>query len=240
MVGRFMLIRAAWEISKPWGVAVLCVPLAPMFFRWNYKELATEGKNWHRGASAFFLGFAALTGSTGSFDDLWSIVPERFRPVEYAEHQSADSDELVPESAEADEETELEAVATESSAAPAPVAKLPPKASPAEKKNFFARISALIKGESSDAAKPAAAAVVAAPALPAGPSLSERVAANQAEFTRLGEVYESLKKEKGYLKKWDQDQIKAYNEQAAKYQADLAKARAEQVELNKQIALVRK
>jgi hypothetical protein len=42
------------------------------------------------------------------------------------------------------------------------------------------------------------------------------------------------------LKKWDQDQIKAYNEQAAKYQADLAKARADQVELNKQIALVKK
>ena len=51
-----MLIRAAWEISKPWGFAVLCVPLAPMFFRMNYKELASEGRNWHRGAFGFFLG----------------------------------------------------------------------------------------------------------------------------------------------------------------------------------------
>ena len=54
MVGRFMLIRAAWEISKPWGIAVDSRPLAPMFFRMNYKELAGEGKDWLRGHFLFF------------------------------------------------------------------------------------------------------------------------------------------------------------------------------------------
>jgi recombinational DNA repair ATPase RecF len=68
------------------------------------------------------------------------------------------------------------------------------------------------------------------------PSYAERVAANQQEFARLSEVYESLKRERGYLRKHDDEGIRAYNAEAAKYQADLAKARAEQTELIKLVA----
>jgi hypothetical protein len=237
MVGRFMLIRAAWEISKGWGVAVLCLPLAPLVFRMKYKELAGEGRNWLRGAAAFGVGFMALTGSNGSLGDLWSIVPERFRPAEYAEHHSADSEELVPEPADDGKDEDTEAANTESDAAPAAATKLSPKAAPAEKKSFFGRIATLLHRESSE---PAPVPIAAPASVPAGPTLAERVATNQAEFARLGQVYEGLKKERGYLKKWDQDAIKAYNEEAAKYQADLAKARADQMEINKQAAVAKK
>lgn len=244
MIGRFMLIRAAWEISKAWGIAVLCVPLAPMFFRMNYKELAGEGKNWLRATSFLFLCYVGLTGSRGSLDDLWQVVPERFRPQEVAEHQVADSEELVAET-EATETSEDEGGPEVAQASISPhrtiVTHAVPSA-PAEKKSFFARIASLIHSGAPEPAKPAAVTTAATltPPAPTGPTLAERVAANQQEFARLGEVYETLKKERGYLKKSDQDSIKAYNEQAAKYQADLAKARADQVELNKQAGLAKK
>jgi hypothetical protein len=244
LIGRFMLVRAAWEMSKGWGIAVACVPLAPMFFRWNYKELAGEGKNWLMATNICFVTFGALTGSRGidSIDDLWTLLPERFRPAEYAEHRDADAEEIVPEGAEEEEEPEeADAIATEAGATPSHAAKLAPAAAApaAEKKTFFGRIATLLHRGSSEPAKSAPAAALA-PVLPVGPTLAERLASNQAEFARLGKVYEDLKKERGYLKKWDQDQIKVYNEQAAKYQVDLAKARADQVELNKQIAAIAK
>jgi len=173
-VGRALLIRAAWEISKPWGFAVLCVPLAPMFFRMNYKELAHEGQHWRTATTIFGVLFIAITGSSGSLNDLWSIVPEKFRPAS-----------SLIETVEPDEHD-------------------------------------------------APAIVVAA--TPAPPSYAERVAANQREFARLSEVYETLKRERGYLRKHDQEGIQAYNVRAAKYQADLVDARAEQTELIKLVA----
>lgn len=74
------------------------------------------------------------------------------------------------------------------------------------------------------------------PPLPVPMTLAERAAANQREFARLEEVYESLKRERGYLKKGDQAAVTEYNTAAAKYQAALAKARAEQTELMKLVA----
>lgn len=74
------------------------------------------------------------------------------------------------------------------------------------------------------------------PPLPVPMTLAERAAANQREFARLEEVYEWLKRERGYLKKGDQAAVAEYNTAAAKYQAALAKARAEQTELMKLVA----
>ena len=74
------------------------------------------------------------------------------------------------------------------------------------------------------------------PPLPIPMTLAERAAANQQEFKRLEDVYEALKRERGYLKKGDQAAVEAYNTAAAKYQAALAKARAEQTELMKLVA----
>ncbi len=179
MVGRAYLVRAAWEISKGWGIAVACLPLAPFFFRRNYKELAGEGKNWRTMTTIFTVAFGAITGSRASTGELLTLLPEKFRPAALVE--KVEPGQLPSEAIQ--------------EAAPAPME-----------------------------------------ATPVAPPYEQRVAANQQEFARLGEVYESLKKERGYLKKWDQEAIKGYNDLAAKYQADLAKARAEQSELLKLVA----
>jgi len=228
MIGRALLIRAAWEISKPWGIAVLCVPFAPMFFRMNYKELAHEGKGWRTMTTVFMVSFMAITGSRGSMNDLWAIVPEKFRPAEMVAKEA-------PESAPASAEDAADGSKQE--AAPA-------------KSGFFTRIKDRVTGASpAEETAPAKPTVVAtnmpattsAPAAtPAPPTLAERMTANQQEFARLSEVYDNLKIERSYLKKWDQDAIKAYNEQAAKYQAALTKARADQTDINKQLTLAKK
>jgi hypothetical protein len=177
MIGRGFLFRAALSISKAWGIAVLCVPLAPFFFRRNYKELAHEGQNWRTGATILAVLFFAITGSSGSVSELWDLVPENLRPASLVEETEPEADDA---------------------------------------------------GEVADA--------TAVPATPMPPSYSERVAANQREFARLGEVYDTLKLERGYLRKHDREGIEAYNLLAAKYQADLAKARTEQKELNNLVA----
>ena len=205
-VGRALLVRAAWEISKGWGLAVIFVPLAPMFFLMNYKELRGEGKNWRTASVILFLAFMGITGSTGSFSDLWEIVPNSLRPAKYAEHQDSSPEEAAAEAA---------VESPEDGSAPAKPAATP-------------------------AVVAAAAPVIPVATPPPGPTLAQRLAANQAEFKRLAEVYEGLKKERGYLKKWDQEAINSYNDEAKKYQTALAAARAEQVELNKQIVLVKK
>ena len=181
IVGRAFLVRAAWEISKGWGIAVACVPFAPFFFRRNYKELAQEGQTWRTMTTIFTVAFGAITGSTASTGQLWAMVPEKYRPASLTEKAEPGQDSSSPESATA------------------------PAAAPATP-------------------------------VPAPPSYAERVAANQQEFARLGDVYENLKTERGYLRKHDDEGIKAYNELAAKYQADLVKARAEQTELVKLVA----
>jgi hypothetical protein len=237
MIGRFMLIRAAWEISKPWGLSVLCVPFAPMVFRMKYKELAGEGQNWRTATMICGVAFMAVTGSTGSLDDLWEIVPPRWRPAEYGGYRT-------PEGLSEAARTALYEEAGDSAGATAP-GSVPPESAAPPKRGFLARIAARVR-PAEQAVAPAATLPVSSPALATlAPltnlqSVAQRVAANQAEFARLGEVYELLRKEKGYLKKWDQEAIAAYNAEAAKYQTALAAARAEQVELNRSAALAKK
>jgi hypothetical protein len=271
MIGRFMLIRAAWEISKAWGIAVLTVPFAPMVFRYKYKELASEGQGWRTATMILGLAFMGITGGSGSIDQLWEIVPEKLRPAEMQEHRYAhhvsqlDAQPGEPaEAVEPDEDEEHEEAPVAASGATPVAAPLVDAAAATANpalalvpKGFMGRIKDMVSRKSaadSGAAKPAAAgaavpaktatgpAAIATltPPLTIAPTLSQRVAANQQEFARLAEVYESLKKEKGYLRKWDQDAIKAYNGEAAKYQAALAAARAEQVEINKQASLAKK
>jgi hypothetical protein len=285
MIGRFMLIRAAWEISKPWGIAVLFVPFAPMVFRMKYKELASEGQHWRTATMVLGLAFIGITGGSGSIDQLWDIVPEKWRPEEMQPHHYAQMEEqerpmAAAEPGEVDGQTAepaldpATAVANPAAvlmhksflskvrnlfghkevgaAAPAPgAAQEKTLAAPTKPTNLAERITFMdrlakasdpriaVKNEAgSPAASPAIATLT--PPLIVPPTLSQRVAANQAEFARLANEYEALKKEKGYLKKWDQEQIKAYNESAAKYQAALAAARAEQTELMKQAAVAKK
>ncbi len=240
LVARFMIVRAAFSISKGWGFAVIFLPLAPMFFRWNYKELAHEGKSWGFATAFFAAAFFVVTGSTGSADELWSLVPEKWRPAEYASHEMAEEPEteVIAKSAEEPEEGDgAEAPGT----VPTPqvaVAKIAP--APA-KPGFFGRIAAMMHAQPAAPAAPGKTSTKpAATPAPAAPTFAQRVAVNQAEFARLGVVYENLKKEKGYLRKWDNEAITAYNAEAAKYQAALAAARAEQTELNKRASVAKK
>jgi pyruvate/2-oxoglutarate dehydrogenase complex dihydrolipoamide acyltransferase (E2) component len=212
MVGRALLIRAAWEISKGWGIAVLCLPLAPAFFRWTYKELAHEGQSWRTAATAFGILFFAITGSSGSLDELWTIVPERFRPASLAV-----TSEPTVQAANASDEAAT--------------------AQPLGRKGAFLR-----KQAAETTAVAATPVVAATPAVvpevvqltPVIRPLAERMVANQREFARLGEMYEQLKKDRGYLRKGDQEAVATFNTEAAKYQYALAAARTEQMELNKQ------
>jgi hypothetical protein len=64
-------------------------------------------------------------------------------------------------------------------------------------------------------------------------TLEERKQANRQEFERLGEWYENMRRERGYLRKGDVAGVEAFNAEAAKYQAALQLAKTEQAELSK-------
>ncbi|MDB6150894.1 MAG: hypothetical protein JWQ44_2342, partial [Chthoniobacter sp.] len=197
LIGRGLLIRAAFSVGKGWGISVLLVPLAPLFFRWNYKELALQGRHW-RTATVACTAIFCVTGGSGSLSD----IPSKW---------TSNGDLAEAEDA--------------------------PALSTAGSNRFLARIaglvapsdssvpSALVPGATLEHAPEAASAVRVV-------STPERLAANQREFARLVDVYAGLKQERGYLRKADVPAITAFNAQAAKYQADLATARAEQAELN--------
>jgi hypothetical protein len=205
IVGRLLLMRAAFSISKGWGVSVLLVPLAPMFFRLNYKELAHEGKNW-RMATILFTVLFFIVGGSGSPSDIPAMLSHREEASVLAEVGPANGASAAASPAAA-------------KAGPVPVVVA---------KGLIAKVVALVH----PAATPAP---VVPKATPAPPTLAERTAANQREFARLEEVYEHLKTERGYLRKADDAGIAAYNTEAAKYHAAVAAARAEQTELNKQL-----
>jgi hypothetical protein len=197
LIGRGLLIRAAFSVGKGWGLSVLLVPLAPLFFRWSYKELALQGRHW-RTATVACTAIFCVTGGSGSLSD----IPSKW---------TSNGDLAEAEDA--------------------------PALSTAGSNRFLARIaglvapsdssvpSALVPGATLEHAPEAASAVRVV-------STPERLAANQREFARLVDVYAGLKQERGYLRKADVPAIAAFNAQAAKYQADLATARAEQAELN--------
>jgi hypothetical protein len=198
LIGRGLLIRAAFSVGKGWGISVLLVPLAPLFFRWNYKELALQGRHW-RTATVACTAIFCVTGGSGSLSD----IPSKW---------TANGDLAEAEDA--------------------------PALSTAGSNRFLARIAGLVAP--SDSSVPRAlvpGATLEPPPAEAAPtvpvvSTPERLAANQREFARLADVYAGLKQERGYLRKADVPAITAFNAQAAKYQADLATARAEQAELN--------
>jgi hypothetical protein len=218
LVGRLLLARAAFSVGKVWGVSVLVVPLAPLFFRLNYKELAYAGGRWRLATTICVLLSVASGGSSGTLNDLPKMLSHREEAAVLAE---VDATEARPESA--------------APQAPAKAATPPEKAR--ETQNFVTKAAAFVlpAGLWTPTATPAPVLAPVAPATPAPPTLAERMAANQREFTRLGDVYEALKKERGYLRKGDPEALAAYNGEAAKYQAALVAARADQVELNKQL-----
>jgi hypothetical protein len=198
LVGRLMLVRAAWKISVGWGLTVLAVPFGPFFFRLNHKELAQAGGYW-RLATVPLIACFFLAGGSDSFSELDDLKFWEKKPALAA---SEDGKPALEDPEELDNAENIVAAAKAGKLAPGATLEI-------------AQLT---------------------PPLPIPMTLAERAAANQREFTRLEEVYESLKRERGYLKKGDQAAVAEYNTAAAKYQAALAKARAEQTELMKLVA----
>ena len=241
VVGRLLLVRAAFSISKGWGVSVLVVPLAPLFFRLNYKELAHEGKHWRMATMIFALLFFGVGGS-GSMSEIPAMLSHREEAAVLAEAGPANG-----------VSTEVSPVPAKASAAPAaeiPVAKslfatvvtlVHPAATPAIKPPVMpaaapvsAPVVAPIVVAAEEAAPEVSTATVSAPPVPPTPpppTAAERQQANRRQFEMLAEWYARLKNERGYLLKSDTAGIDAYNVEAAKYQAALQQAKAEQVEL---------
>lgn len=258
-VGRIVLARPASSVSSGWALAVLFAPFGPQLFRRKHKELGKEGGAWRLAASVFTVAFIAIAATTGGFQDTDRLLPPEWRGKSaVAESGSADAEdddddgrELAAAKASADEKPTLAkrlkfGKEVEKAAAPLAAAKTeadeaagaPPAKAPAASPATPAAptIAAVATPPSpTAAAAPGSVPPIAAitPPLEVPIPLSERIAANQQEFSRLEHVYEDLKRERGYLKKWDQTQIQGYNKLVAKYQADLAKARAEQTELIK-------
>jgi len=92
------------------------------------------------------------------------------------------------------------------------------------------------KAASAPKSTPSSAVTAAASKMAPAPSilnLTDRLEANRQEFVRLSDWYDSLKHERGYLRKGDTDAVEAYNTEAAKYQTALQLAKTEQAELAK-------
>src|SRR4051812_37982561 len=64
VVGRAMLVSAAFGIGPGWGVSVIFVPFAPFFFRISYPELAQPSRYWRLATVPLMLLFFITGGST--------------------------------------------------------------------------------------------------------------------------------------------------------------------------------
>jgi hypothetical protein len=206
LVGRIRLLGTAFGISTGWGMAVLFAPFGPTCFRLKYEDLAKPTRYWRMAVGPLMLLFFV---SGGSPDTLSSLL-ELGKPGGLTA------------------QTPAPVVAAP---APAPVvaqATPQPVASPAA-------TPAIAKATPAPKATPArvAAATPAPMTMEQAQELANRIDANRHEFDRLAEWYDSLKHERGYLRKGDTEGVEAYNEEAAKYQAAVTAAKLEQANLAK-------
>jgi hypothetical protein len=219
LIGRILLVTAAFGVSVGWGLTVLFVPFGPLFFRMSYKELAYPTRYWRLATGPLLLLFF-VNGGTDSVTSFF----RQFSKEDTNEVASAgdthfhlpNPGKIIASLKQTDSSADTNAAAP--SATPA-AASVPPSATP------------------SKAVAASAAAMVPAPKVL---SLAERVEANRREFERLSDWYENLRREKGYLRKGDTAAVEAYNAEAAKYQAALQLAKTEQAELAKLKATAQK
>lgn len=203
LVGRILLVGAAFGVSTGWGMTVLFVPFGPLFFRLNYRELAYPTRYWRMATGPLMMLFFVNGGTADTMRSLTSFgKPELAQASMNGEstgfHLPVPSKLIAAAFGHADT----------SSQNPAPA----PAATPSVA---------------------VASAVAAMPAAPKVISPAERQEANRQEFERLAEWYDNLKRERGYLRKSDVAGIEAYNVEAAKYEAALQLAKNEQAELSK-------
>jgi hypothetical protein len=205
-IGRILLVKAAFGVSTVWGLSVLFVPFAPLFFRMNHRELAYPTRYWRLATMPLLLLFFVNGGNLQSLHSLTDFG----KPAN--EEASAGDTHFhlpVPGKVVADAIGKGE---QKDAATPAPASATVPAATPS---------------------KAVAAAMSAMPAAPKVLSLPERMEANRKEFERLAEWYTNLKNARGYLRKGDAAAVEAFNAEAARYQTALQLAKTEQADLAK-------
>ncbi|MEP6670435.1 MAG: hypothetical protein ABJF10_14845 [Chthoniobacter sp.] len=208
LVGRLLLVKAAFGVSPPWGLAVLLVPFGPFFFRMKHREIAHPTRHWRRGAMLLLVLFFVNGGNADSVHALTEFG-KTGGPIAAA----GDTQFHLPVPAQV--------VAAVGQPAPVPAATPAPPAAGAPAATPSKAV--------------AASASTMSPA-PKVLSPAERIEANRKEFERLAEWYDNLKHERGYLRKGDDAGVAAFNVDAAKYQTALQLAKTEQAELAKLMA----
>ena len=208
LIGRALLVKAAFGVNAGWGLTVMFVPFGPLFFRMNYREQAYPTRYWRMATGPLLLLFFLDGGSAASLQSL-----TQFGKSETTEASSDDTHFHLPVPGK------LIALAF---AQAAPATTPTPTTTPES------------AGTTSATPTPSKAVAAAASAMSAAPKVlspAERVEANRKEFERLAEWYDALKHERGYLRKGDTAAVDAFNQEAAKYQTALQLAKNEQAEL---------
>jgi len=114
LVGRLMLMRAAWSISIQWGLTVLAVPFGPFFFRLKHKDLAQAGSYW-RLATVPLIACFFFAGGDASMSELNDL---KFWEKKSAEVVEASGEDTLEDAEELDNEAEIAKAATEGRLAP--------------------------------------------------------------------------------------------------------------------------
>jgi hypothetical protein len=216
LVGRILLVTAAFSVSTAWGFMVLFVPFGPLIFRMKHRELARPTRFWRLGSGVLFILFIVNGGSTSSVTSLF---------------QKHDNEEATEEASAGDTRFHLPVPSKIVAALTHPDAAADAK--PAEADAKPAAAEAKPSAPSPTPSKAVAASAAAMAPAPKVLTTAERVDANRMEFERLAEWYENLRRERGYLRKGDTAAVEAFNADAARYQAALQLAKVEQAELAK-------
>jgi hypothetical protein len=229
LIGRILLLGPALKVSRLWGAIVLLVPFGPLAFGFTFGEPAQPTRYWRMVMGPLMLLFFATGGSVASVRSVTSLYMPSNAPTDGISFELPVPTKLVA-GLLGRKVPEAPATAPAApAAAPAVAAATPaPKSTPA-----LAKATPAPKTTPSPAVKAALASMPPAPKIQ---DLTERMEANRKEFQRLSDWYDSLKHERGYLRKGDVDAVEAYNAAAAKYQTALQLAKTEEAELNKLMA----
>jgi hypothetical protein len=219
LVGRAVLLKPALSVNKIWALVVLLVPFGPVAFKLKFEELAAPTRFWRMATGPLLLLFFLDGGSVGTISAFLDSGKPKIAGTtpDVSRFQAAEAAKIA------------------AAATPAPVAK-PAPATPAPTPAIAAATPAKSAATPTPGATPSSAVAASIAAMPPAPrvlTLAERQEANQREIQRLGEWYENLKHEKGYLRKGDSDAVEAYNASVLKYQAAMQLAKTEQAELVK-------
>lgn len=220
LLGRILLVGKALGVSRGWGITVLFAPFGPMFFRLKYEDLANPTRYWRMPIGPLMLLFFLSGGSVFSVHALMAVGgPGGATPFSVVAALLGHN--VAPAAAPATPAPQVAPVVAQ--------ATPPPTATPSS-------TSVVAKAASAPKSTPSSAVTAAASKMAPAPSilnLTDRLEANRQEFVRLSDWYDSLKHERGYLRKGDTDAVEAYNTEAAKYQTALQLAKTEQAELAK-------